>query len=147
MGGAVSGGDIRSAIVAGDVEEAVRRALKLRVRDVTEQLDYETLEEHAEYSSAFLQRWVPALDPGERLQAASWAAGRYVTAIVHVEGSYGTGARLMLEGMQATAAELAGEMRDFWALTHGPDAEVFPSVAERLAGYADQLDAMDFSRW
>ena len=140
-------GDVRSSIAAGDVEEAVRRALELRVRDVTEQLDHDTLDEHAEHASMFLQQWVPALDPGERLQAAAWAAGRYVTAIVHVEGSYGIGARRMLEGLQAAAAELAAEMRDVRALTHGPDAEVVPSVAERLNGYADQLDAMDFSRW
>ena len=139
--------DVRRSIVAGDVDEAVRCASAMRVRDVAEQLDYDTLEEHAETASAFLQRWVPALDPGERLQAASWAADQYVTAIVHVEGAYGIGARLVLDAQRAAAAELATTFRGFAALTHGPDAEVMPSVAERLAGYADQLDGMDFGRW
>ena len=147
MGGAVTDGDVRSSITDGDVEAAVRRALIIRVRDVAEQLDYDTLEEHAETASAFVQCWVPALDPGERLQAASWAADQYVTAIVHVEGAYGIGARLVLDAQRAAAAELATTFRDFAALTHGPDAEVMPSVAERLAGYADQLDGMDFGRW
>ena len=145
--GAVTDGDVRSPIVAGDADEAVRRALGMRVRDVTEQLDYDTLDEHAETGSAFLQRWVPALDPGERLQAASWAADQYVTAIVQVEGAHGIGARLLLEAQRVAPAELASAMREFAALTDGPGAEVMPSVAERVAGYADQLDAMDFSRW
>lgn len=136
--------DIRSSIVAGDVDEAVRRALTLRVCHVTEQLDYDILDEHAERGSAFLQRWVPALDAGERLEAASWACGQYVTALVHLEGAYGVAARLMLEAQQAAAAELAAAMREFSALTDGPDAEIMPTVADRLSGYADQLDAMDF---
>lgn len=28
-----------------------------------------------------------------------------------------------------------------------PDAELMPSAAQRLDGYAGQLDAMDFGRW
>jgi hypothetical protein len=107
---------------------------------------------HSAYGSnarmaTWLPEWVPALDPGERLQAAAWAAGQYVTAIVHVEGSYGIAARLLLEAQRAAATELATTMRDMAALTHGPDAELMPSVAQRLDGYADQLDAMDFGRW
>jgi hypothetical protein len=145
--GEVNDCDVRSLIESGDVDDAVQRALTMRVRDVIEQLDYETLEEHPEDASAFLQQWVPALDPGERLQAATWASGQYVTAIVHVEGAYGIGARLLLEAQRASAAELAATMRDVAALTCGPDAELMPSVAQRLDGYADQLDAMDFSRW
>jgi hypothetical protein len=139
--------DVRSLIKSGDVNDAVQRALTIRVRDVIEQLDYETLEEHPDDASAFLQQWVPALDPGERLQAATWASGQYVTAIVHVEGAYGIGARLLLEAQRAVAAELAATMRDIAALTFGPDAELMPSVAQRLDGYADQLDAMDFGCW
>ena len=139
--------DVSSSIVAGDVDAAVRRALRMRVRDVTERLDYDTLDVHAETASAFLQRWVPALDPGERLQAATWAAGQYITAIVHVEGAYGIGARLLLDAQRAAATALATTMRDVAALADGPDAELMPSVAESLDGYADQLDAMDFSRW
>lgn len=110
--------DVRSLIESEDVDGAVHRALTLRVRDVTEQLDYETLEEHAEDGSAFLQQWVPSLDPGERLQAAAWASGQYITAIVHVEGAYGIGARLLLEAQRAAAAELAATMRDIAALTY-----------------------------
>ena len=139
--------DLSALIASGKVDDAVRAALTMRVRDVAEQLDYDTLEEHAEHASAFLQAWVPALDPGEQLQAATWASTQYVTAIVHVEAAYGIGARLVLNAQHAVAAELATSMRDFAARTYGPDAEVMPSVAERLAGYAEQLDAMDFGRW
>ena len=136
---------VRSLIAAGDVDEAVRRALTLRVRHVIEQLDYDTLDQHADHASEFLQRWLPALDPGERLGAASWACGQFVTALVHLEGAYGIGARLMLEAQRVAAAELAVTMRDFAVLADGPDSEIAPTVAERLSSYAERLDTMDFT--
>jgi hypothetical protein len=140
----VTGSDVRSLVVAGELDEAVRRALALRVRHVIEQFDYDTLDEHAARASDFLQRWVPALDPGERLHAASWANAQFVTALVHLEGAYGIGARLLLEAQQATAAELAATMRDLAALADSPDSETPPTVAQRLSGYAAQVDELDF---
>ena len=64
--------------------------------------------------------------------------------MVHLEHAYGIGARLLLEAQQAAAATLAASLRDFWPLTDGPDADATPEVAQRLRGYAEQLDQMIF---
>lgn len=133
-----------SNIIAGDLELAVASSLQHRVTWVEEQLDYDSMDEHAESVSEFFTRWLPALPPLERLQAAEWVSSQYVLALVHLENSYGIGARLLLEAQQAATRQLAASFRDFWAFTDGPDAEVDPVVADRLARYADELDQMSF---
>ena len=133
-----------SRITAGRLEDAVALALEHPVRWLPEQLSYEDLDAEAEAVSDFLQRWLPELPPLERLEAAEWAAGQYVTAMVHLEHAYGIAARLLLDAQRGAAAALAASMRDFWALTDGPDAETSPEVAERLSRQAATVDRMTF---
>jgi hypothetical protein len=131
-------------IVQGDVTAAVQVALAHRAAWVEDSLGYSDMDEHAEEVSIFLQAWLPALPALERLQAAEWAAGQYLLPLVHLDNSFGIGARLYLEAQAAATAELASAYRDFRAFTLGPDAETPSSVADRLEGYAEQLEAMDF---
>jgi len=131
-------------ITSGRLDEAVALALEHPVRWVPDQLSYDAMDEAAEQVSEFVQRWLPELPPLERLEAADWAAGQYMLAMVHLDHAYGIGARLLLDAQQAAAAALAASLRDFWALTDGPDAETPPEVAERLRSYAEQLDQMTF---
>jgi hypothetical protein len=131
-------------IVAGRIDDAVRLARDSSVECVADQLDYDTLAEYAEAASSFLQAWCRALSPLPRLQAADWAAGQYLTSLVHLDRSYGIAADLVLEAQAAAVHYLASSLRDTWALADGPDAELAPTVVERLAGYADWLDGLDF---
>lgn len=131
-------------VISADYEAAVAHALEHRVQWVDNQLTYDFLNEHAEHVSLFIQQWLPALPPLERLEAAEWASAQYVLALVHLEHSYGIGARLLLEAQQAATRQLAASFRDFEAMTDGPDAEVPASVARRLDHYAEQLDTMNF---
>lgn len=133
-----------SLIVDHRIADAVRSARLHPVEWVTEQLDYDTLDDHAEAASKFVEAWCSGLPPGERLRAATWAAGQYVTAMVHLDHAYGIAARLMLGAQAAAANELARSLRETWVLADGPDAELKGAVAERLVGYADALDAMSF---
>ena len=135
---------LTSLITSGRLDDAVALALEHPVRWVREQLSYDAVDEAAEQVSDFVQRWLPQLPPLERLEAADWAAGQYTLAMVHLEHAYGIGARLLLDAQRDAAAALAASFRDFWALTDGPDAETSPEVAERLRGYAEQLDQMRF---
>ncbi len=137
-------GTLLSAITAGRLDEAVALATQHPVRWVDEQLSYDDLEEAAEQVSEFIQQWLPQLPPLERLQAADWASGQYVTAMVHLEHAYGIAARLVLDAQREATSALADSFRDFWALTDGPDAETPPAVAERLKEQAEQLDRMTF---
>ena len=131
-------------ITSRRLDEGVALALEHPVRWVRDQLSYDEVDGAAEQVSDFVQRWLPELTPLERLEAADWAAGQYMLAMVHLDHAYGIGARLLLEAQQAAAAALAASFRDFWALTDGPDAETSPEVAVRLRRYADQLDEMTF---
>lgn len=135
---------LSSDIAAGDIDAALERVAEHRVTWVESQLDYDMMDAHAEHVSTFFERWLPSLPPLERLQAAEWASTQYILPLVHLEHSYGIGARLLLEAQQAATSELANSYRAFWALTDGPDAEVSGSVAERLARYAEQLEQMSF---
>jgi len=128
----------------GRVDDAVALARRHSVDWVTAQLDYDTLDEHAEAASAFLQAWCESLDPLPRLQAADWAAGQYLTALVHLDHSYGIAASLVLCAQAAATAYLASSLRETWALADGPDAELDASVVTRLQAYADTLESMDF---
>lgn len=131
-------------ILENRIDEAVTLARKHSVDWVTAQLDYDWLDEHADQASDFLQAWCLALDPLVRLQAADWAAGQYLTALVHLDHAYGIAALLVLEAQRAAAARLASSLRETWALADGPDAELDQRVVTRLNGYADALDSMDF---
>lgn len=131
-------------ITAGRIEDAVALALEHPVRWVMGQFSYDDLDAEAEVVSEFLQRWLAALSPFERLEAADWAAGQYVTAMVHLEHAYGIAARLLLDAQRGAASALADSMRDFWPLTDGPDAKASPEVAERLSSQAETLDRMTF---
>ena len=136
---------LRDLIVHGRLEEAVEVCLRHPVVWVTQQLDYETMSEHAEAVSEFFHRWLPALPPFDRLQAADWATVQYILPLVHLEHSYGLAARLYLQAYRGAADEMAQSLRSFAPLTHGPDAEVPTGVADRLSTYAEQLERMDFS--
>ena len=140
----MSSDSILGLIVAGDVNGAVQLALLHPVGWVEAQLDYDTMDEHAETVSEFIQSWLPALPPLERLHAADWASAQYILALVHLEHSYGIGARLLLEAYQAAAVEMAQSLRSFAPLTDGPDAETPSSVADRMERYAEQLEGMNF---
>ena len=140
----MSADSLLGLIVAGDVNGAVQLALLHPVTWVQGQLDYDTMDEHAETVSEFFQSWLPALPPLERLHAADWATAQYILPLVHLEHSYGIGARLFLEAYRAAAAELAQSLRSFVPLTDGPDAEVSSSVADRMERYAEQLEGMNF---
>lgn len=137
-------GTLLSAIRAGRLDEVVALATQHSVSWVAEQLSYDDLEKAAGQSSEFIQQWLPQLPPLERLAAADWASGHYVTALVHLEGAYGTAARLLLDAQRDASSALAESMRGFWALADGPDAETPPAVAERLKEQAEQLDRMTF---
>lgn len=108
-------------------------------------MDYDTLDENSEAASAFVQAWCQELPPLPRLQAADWAAGQYLTALVHLDHAYGIEARLVLDAQQAVSSYLAQSLRDVCVLTDGPDAELDASVSQRLNDYAASLEAMDFS--
>jgi hypothetical protein len=136
--------DLNSLIQAGRVDEALLLALDHRTAWVQAQLDRDEMDDDAELVSEFLQRWLAALPPLERLQAADWAVSEYVLSLVHLEHAYQTGARLYLEAQRAAAAALATSMRQVEGFTDGPDAGLHPSVPQRLYGYAEQLDAMSF---
>lgn len=140
----MSADSLLDLIVGGDVDGAVQLALLHPVSWVEGQLDYDAMDEHAEAVSEFIQTWLPALPPLEGLHAADWATAQYILPLVHLEHSYGIGARLFLEAYRAAAKEFAQSLRSFAPLTDGPDAETPSSVADRLEGYAEQLEAMDF---
>lgn len=142
--GAMGSAGLLPLIFEGRIDEAVSLAHEHSVDWVTTQLDYDWLDEHADQASEFLQAWCAALDPLARLQAADWAAGQYLTALVHLDHAYGMAAVLVLEAQRAVAARLASSLRDSWVLADGPDAELDESVVARLTGYADALDSMDF---
>lgn len=129
---------------AGRVDEAILLALEHRTDWVNERLEHEDLEDVAETVSEFLQRWLPALPPLERLQAADWAVSNYVLGLVHLDHAYRTGAQLYLDAQAGGAAALAKSMRQVQGFSGGPDAAMHLSVGERLYGYAGQLDAMSF---
>ena len=133
-------------IAAGEVDAAVAVALEHRTHWVEEQLDYDSLSDNAEHAAEFFHRWLSALPPLERLQAAEWASSQFLLPLVHLDHSYRTGAELSIEAIAAATAELASVLRDFWAFTDGPDAETPVTVAHQLAGYADQLDRMTFDQ-
>ncbi|HEX8508012.1 MAG TPA: hypothetical protein VF635_00735 [Propionibacteriaceae bacterium] len=131
-------------IRAGELDAAVKHALQHRTEWVVAQLDYDTMSDHAVHGSDFLHRWLAALPPLERLQAADWAASQYVLALVHLEHSYGTGAQLYLEAYSAATVEIAHSFRRLAASPRAPEVQTRGSVAERLASYADRLEAMSF---
>ena len=135
---------LEELVAADRLDEAVLLALQHRTEWVEQQLDYDALERLDERASIFQQRWLEALPPLERLQAADWAVSNYVLSLVHLEHAARTGAQLYLEAQAAAAAALATSMRHVEGFTTGPDAEMHPVVAQRLSGYADQLDAMSF---
>ena len=144
MGEEVNEQSLPVLIGADRHDEAVRLALQHRTAWVEEQLSYETLEQLEEQASTFLERWLRALPPFERLQAAEWAASNYVLSLVHLEHAHATGAKLLLSAQAAAAAALASTLRQVGMFADGPDAELDPSVEQRLQGYADQLDGMSF---
>ena len=131
-------------ILNGRIHDAVQLARRYSVEWVDEQLDYDTLDDNAEVASEFLQAWCAALPPLARLQAADWAAGQFVNPMVDLEHAYRIGTQLVLEAQAATTAYLSQSFRETWALADGPDAELDPSVVERLVGYADVLETMNF---
>jgi hypothetical protein len=141
---AVSYFSLAEFIAAGEIDAAVEVPLEHRTSWVEHQLDYDTLSDNAENASEFFHRWLPALPPLERLQAAGWATGQFLLPMVHLDHSYPTGAALSIEAIAAATTELASAMRDFWAFTDGPDAETPATVAQQLARYADQLEKMSF---
>ena len=126
----MAAGDVLSLLDARDL------ASQLSLRAVEEQLDYDFLDEHAEAASRFFELWLPTLRPFEQMQAADWASTQYVLAMVHIEHSYGLGARVMLEGFTTATAELAEALVGFRDLTRGPDAEVGEEVGTRLVELA-----------
>jgi hypothetical protein len=141
---AVSYFSLAEFIAAGEIDAAVEVALEHRTNWVEDQLDYDTLSDNAEHAAEFFHRWLSALPPLERLQAAGWATSQFLLPMVHLDHSYGTGAALSIEAIAAARTELASAMRDFWAFTDGPDAETPVAVAQQLTSYADQLDSMTF---
>jgi hypothetical protein len=134
---------LMSLIADGHQAEAVRLALEHRDLWVKTRLDEDAVEANDLASSAFLQAWLPALPPLERLQAASWASSNFQLALVHLPHAYGIGARLLLEALAAAATRWAGLLRDLASLvdTRGSRDQAFSG---RLHSYADQLDAMSF---
>lgn len=136
--------ELNGLIQAGRVDQAVLLALEHRTDWVQRQLDRDEMDDNADLVSEFLQRWLGALPPLERLQAADWAVSEYALSLVHLEHAARTGAQLYLEAQAGAAASLASSMRQVEGFSEGPDAEMHPSVAQRLYGYADQLDAMSF---
>ena len=131
-------------IGADRIDDAVHLALQHRTCWVEEELEYDVLDRLEERASVFLQRWVSALPPLERLQAADWASSHYVLSLVHLEHARGTGARMLLDAQAAGVSVLARTMRQVGMFADGPDAELDPSVEQRLGQYAEQLDAMSF---
>lgn len=135
--------ELLSLITSGRQTEALRLALEHRDVWVQIRLDYDAMEINDDASSAFLQSWLPALRPLERLQAAGWASSNFQLALVHLPHAYGIGARLLLEALATAASCWAGLFRDLGAAVisrENPDS----SFSRRLSSYADQLDTMSF---
>ena len=137
--------NLNDLIQLGRVDEALLLALDHRTDWVQAQLVRDDMDDDAERVSEFLQRWLAALPPLERLQAADWVVSEYALSLVYLEHASRTGAQLYLEAQAAAAASLASSMRHIEGFSDGPDAELHPSVPQRLYGYADQLDAMSFA--
>jgi hypothetical protein len=134
-----------SGLIAADrLDEAVQLSLEHRTTWVEQQLDYDTLERLEDQATAFFARWLPSLPPLERLQAAEWVGSHYVLSLVHLDSARQTGALFMLEAQAVATAALASTMRQIGMFADGPDAMLDLSVEQRLARYADQLDAMSF---
>lgn len=131
-------------IGADRIEDALQLALQHRTVWVEEQLEYDVLDRLEERASVFLQRWVTALPPLEGLQAADWASSHYVLSLVHLEHARGTGARMLLGAQDEAVSVLARTMRQVGMFADGPDAELDPSVEQRLEAYAEQVEAMSF---
>ena len=134
--------DLRTLVAAGDaasLHDALTLAAGLSVTAVREQLDDTFLENHAAPASTFLRAWLLRLAPFERMQATDWVTTEYLLSMVHLDHSYGIGARLQLEASTAAARALAEILGDFWAFTDGPDAEVDKSVAATLQQLADTV--------
>jgi hypothetical protein len=144
MGGASMSESLNDLIQAGRIDEALLLALDHRTTWVQTQLDRDEMNDEAELVSEFLQRWLEALPALERLQAADWAVSEYALSLVHLDHAARTGAELYLEAQAAAVASVASSMRHVEGYSEGPDAAMHPSVAQRLYGYADQLDAMSF---
>lgn len=134
-----------SRLIALDrLDEAVLMALEHRTVWIEQQLDYETLEQLEDKATNFFERWLPALPPLERLQAAAWVGGHYVLSLVHLEDARRKGALFVLSAQEAAVAAVADTMRSIGTFADGPDAMLHPSVEQRLEGYAEQLDDMSF---
>ncbi|RXR25288.1 hypothetical protein EQW78_13635 [Oerskovia turbata] len=132
----------RDLVAAGDEAsraDALHGARSLTFSDVSELLDYDFLDEHSEQVSQFLQEWLRQLPVYQRAEAADWVASQYLLGLVHLEHSWGTAARLLLEVYTAVAEQLATDLEGFRPLTEGPDAEAPTGVADRLDGLAATL--------
>jgi hypothetical protein len=141
MGGSVTT-DLRTLVAAGDpaaLHDALALAGTMSVPAIREQLDESFLDAHAEEASRFVRAWLPRLDPFERMAAAEWVTSQYLLSMVHLDGSYGIGARLQLDALTAAADALADALSSFGAFTDGPDAEVGNHVAATLQQLADTV--------
>jgi hypothetical protein len=135
---------LEELVGAERLDEAVLLALEHRASWVEQELDEDALERLEDRATAFFERWLPALPPLERLQAAEWAGSQYVLSLVHLDHARRRGALLFLEAQAAAAAAFASTMRQIAMFADGPDAELDLSVELRLGRYAEQLDAMSF---
>ncbi|GAA1836603.1 hypothetical protein GCM10009714_17780 [Microlunatus capsulatus] len=117
--------DLAGLIAAEQLEDAVEASLERPTRRVVEQLA------GANAPAAlpqFLDRWLGALPPLERLAAAASLASR----------------EQLLESHTAAVPAFVAELRGFWSFTDSPDSEVSPAIMDRLHGYAAQVESMSF---
>lgn len=136
--------ELMPLISSGRQAEALRLAIGHREVWVETRLEYAAVDSHDEATSAFLQAWLPALPPLERLQAASWATSNFQLALVHLPHAYGIGARLLLEAMAAAVSCWADLLRVLGSDITSGELNGDSGFSRRLESYADQLDAMSF---
>jgi hypothetical protein len=130
------------SLVAEGVEsqaDALRVAATLRLRDVLKALDWDFLHEHGEVGSQFMQAWLAQLGPFEQMEAAAEAAEQHLLSLVHIEHSYGVGARILLTGLERVTEATADTLSGLRAFTDGPDAETSAELAEQLEALAPAL--------
>lgn len=118
---------IAALVSSGQVDEAVVLACDLPTRRVADQVP--PPDRRGSWSS-FLDRWLSALPPMERMQAA-------------VDLGHGA---LLLECQTAAADAFVEHLRGFGSFTDGPDAEVSAAMMTRFEPYAEVVESMSFDR-
>jgi hypothetical protein len=83
------------------------------------------------------------------MAAAEWVGTQYVLSMVHVDHSYGVGARIAVEALAEVTRATAESLEAFRVFTQGPDAELAESMADRFDRLAatvrtvhDEIDAV-----